>query len=145
LARYHPKGPWVASEEQESWLIGEVQRVGESPRNSDQIATHRSIKILTSQICFLLGLTHCEKYACTLNWTDNMPELDARPLQACPDCLRKLQRCLGFSIRDRYRKLVGHYQAAGFKREAHWVRRRLNALPKDLHQQTLTREPSQGS
>jgi hypothetical protein len=95
----------------------------------DQIAAHRAIKILTSQVCFLLGMTHCQKFACTLNWTNNMQELDARPLRACPNCLRKLQDSLGFDVRQRYLALAESYDEMGLSEEAAWVQRRLLAIP----------------
>lgn len=132
LARYHPDGPRQEQTPESSWLTAELPSLeSDSERPRDLRAAHRALKILTSQLGFLVGLRSCEAYACTMNWTVSMKALDARPLRACPDCLRKLQDALGFEVSTRYRALEEHYRQLGLGREADWVRRRLGNLPAD--------------
>lgn len=129
LARYHPAGPKQAILPQGSWLTAELPPAGTpAPSPQDALAATRALKVFTSQICFLLGFRHCVRYACGLNWTDGMRQLDARPLHLCPLCLEKLHDSLGFDIHSRYQELQASYSRLGLTEEADWISRRLKAL-----------------
>ena len=100
------------------------------PRGKDslKLIRHRSAKVLAHEIGHLFGLEHCIYFNCVMNGSNNLPEADARPLEPCPVCLRKLQHSIGFDVVERYEGLERWFDEAGFVEEAKWVQGRLPKL-----------------
>ncbi len=88
----------------------------------------RSGKVICHETGHMLGLEHCIFFRCVMNGGNNLRESDARPMHACPVCLRKLQHSLGFDVVHRYEGLVNFYAASGLDREAKWVEKRLRFI-----------------
>jgi archaemetzincin len=70
------------------------------------ICFNRIIKTTTHELCHMFGLKHCRIYKCLVNGSNNMEEADSKPLWLCPECLAKLQYCIGFDLFERYDKLT---------------------------------------
>lgn len=54
------------------------------------ILLKRSCKSLIKEICNMMGLKNCIYYECVLNGYMSLQELDSKPLEVCPICLRKI-------------------------------------------------------
>ncbi|KAA0254364.1 hypothetical protein FBQ97_18045 [Acidobacteria bacterium ACD] len=80
----------------------------------------RACKVLAHEAGHLFGLWHCIYYACLMNGSNHLAELDRRPLHLCPVCLRKLQSSSRFDVTERYRRLRDLCCEAGFDDEAAW-------------------------
>jgi archaemetzincin len=94
----------------------------------DKLLLRRSCKVLAHETAHMFGLTHCIYFHCVINGSNHLAESDARPMRLCPVCLRKLHHSTGFDVVTRYRRLQDFYNAADFKDEAGWVKRRLDFI-----------------
>jgi len=94
----------------------------EAGRGSDaRTALLRSCKVLAHETGHMFGISHCIYYRCVMNGSNHLEEFDARPLRACPVCLRKLQWSTGFDVEARDRRLLDFFRSAGFSDEARWL------------------------
>ncbi len=73
------------------------------------ICFERLIKTTTHELCHMFSLKHCRIYKCLLNGSNHMEEADSKPLWLCPECLAKLQFCIGFDLFERYDKLANFF------------------------------------
>jgi archaemetzincin len=101
----------------------------------------RSCKVIGHEIGHMFGLYHCRTYRCIMNGSNHLAESDAKPIHLCPECLRKLQYSVGFSLPDRYRKLAAFYGSAGFSDWQRQARERLAAVVAVRQGGTLRRSP----
>ena len=102
---------------------------GEAPgENYHEILLRRSCKVLVHEIGHMFGLDHCIFFWCVMNGSNHLHESDARPLNLCPVCLRKLHHSIGFDMVDRYEKLRHFYKQMGFKDETQWMAKRLSRI-----------------
>jgi archaemetzincin len=102
---------------------------GEKPGKNDQeILLRRSCKVLAHETCHMFQLEHCVFFKCLMNGSNHLQESDARPLNLCPVCLRKLHFSMGFDVVERYRSLLQFYNDFGFGQEARWVSGRLKSI-----------------
>lgn len=90
-----------------------------------QVLLRRSCKVLVHEMAHMFGLDHCIFFRCVMNGSNHLAESDARPLNLCPVCLRKLRYSIGFHVVHRYEGLLRFYQEAGFEGDARWVAGRL--------------------
>lgn len=65
----------------------------------------RLFRVISHEICHVLGMRHCQYYTCTLNATASILNVDVQPLLLCPICVRKLQIALKFDLMHRYKNL----------------------------------------
>lgn len=92
------------------------------------LVLRRSCKVLAHEIGHMFGLYHCIYYRCCMNGSNNLQESDGKPIHLCPVCLKKLHYSIGFSVRERYRKLRAFYHSVGFEEEAAAIDRRLESI-----------------
>ncbi|GAB1609874.1 archaemetzincin-2-like [Argonauta hians] len=71
----------------------------------DQSVIWRILKVTAHEICHLMGLMHCEIYACLMNRSTSLQEAMQQPMFLCPVCLRKLQKVCKFTLHMRYTRL----------------------------------------
>lgn len=93
------------------------------------LVLHRSAKVLAHEIGHLFGMAHCTFYACAMNGSNHLPEMDAAPIHLCPVCLRKLQWSARFDVESRYRALARLCREGGFTEDAAWLEARLSPVP----------------
>ena len=85
----------------------------------------RCIRVLTHEVCHVLGMQHCIYMRCLMNGSADVAEGDRRPIHLCPVDLHKLQWALGFNIVERYRRLLQFWSLIRDEDEEMWVSRRL--------------------
>ena len=98
------------------------------PGVDETLYLKRTLQLLNHEIGHAFGLHHCIYFSCSMNGGNNVPEFDRTPLHFCPLCLRKLQRCFGFDVRERYEALRAFYTRQGLEAEAEFVTARLAHL-----------------
>jgi len=99
--------------------------------DDDRLSTlKRSMKVLVHEIGHLFGVDHCVHFECAMNGSNNLEEADRRPIHLCPVDLRKLHWAAEFDPVERYRRLSRFYIRHGFDREAAWIERRLDVVPR---------------
>ena len=69
------------------------------------------LQVVTHEICHVMGLSHCQYFACTMNKSPSILYTDMQPLFLCPICLRKVQIFLDFSLKDRYQAIKTYLRA----------------------------------
>jgi archaemetzincin len=85
----------------------------------------RCMRLLSHEICHVLGMGHCIYAHCLMNGSANLVEGDRRPLHLCPVDLRKLQLALGFNGVDHFRRLWHFWCGMADDPEARWITQRL--------------------
>ena len=88
----------------------------------------RGCKVLAHETGHMFGILHCVYYACLMNGSNHLAELDAQPLHLCPVCLRKLQNATRFNALDRYRQLEGLCLEGGFADEGAWLKSQIRSI-----------------
>lgn len=97
-------------------------------RNHKDVILTRSCRVLVHETAHMFGLAHCIYFSCVMNGSNHLQESDARPLDLCPVCLRKLHSTIGFDVVKRYERLLDFYQQTGFEAEARWVAKRCSRI-----------------
>jgi archaemetzincin len=85
----------------------------------------RCIRVLSHEVCHMLGMEHCVYARCLMNGSADVAEGDKRPLHLCPVDLHKLEWALGFNVVERYRRLLHFWSGMPDDPEQMWVSRRL--------------------
>lgn len=94
----------------------------------NRLALNRGCALVVHELGHMFRLMHCKKYQCNMNGSNSLEETDRRPMALCPDCLKKLQWCIGFDLLDRYPKLAAFYDAHGLTDQAQWTRKRIERI-----------------
>lgn len=92
-----------------------------------ELLYHRAFKLTAHELTHTFGLRHCTRYRCLLNSSGSVAQSDARPLELCPDCLRKLHAVLGFDTVKRCRDLEAATRVA-LPQDREWFHNRLGYL-----------------
>ncbi|MBW2453714.1 MAG: hypothetical protein JRI68_04350 [Deltaproteobacteria bacterium] len=104
--------------------VHSLHRYGEAR----QPLTRRALKLGAHELGHMFGLEHCVFYACTMNGTNSLAELDRQPAHLCPVCHEKLRHALRFDPAERYRRLATVYRQVGLAAEAAFVEARAAEL-----------------
>jgi archaemetzincin len=104
--------------------VASLNRLG---THRDDLLYHRAFKLTAHELTHTFGLRHCTHYRCLLNSSGSVSQSDARPLELCPDCLRKLHSVMGFDPVERCRDLDEATQVA-LPSDQEWFRARLSYL-----------------
>jgi archaemetzincin len=92
------------------------------------IMFRRCIRVLSHEVCHMLGIGHCVYARCLMNGSADLAESDRRPLHLCPVDLHKLQYALGFNVVERYRRLLRFWSRMPDDPEEMWVSRRMRHI-----------------
>jgi len=95
------------------------------------LAVKRALKVMTHEVGHMFGITHCTHYACNMNGSNHLEELDREPMHLCPVCLRKLHLATDFDPIARYESLSKHYRTQQLHDQALWVDQRLAHINAD--------------
>ncbi|XP_050411232.1 archaemetzincin-2 [Patella vulgata] len=76
----------------------------------DGLLIWKLLRIISHETCHLLGFQHCTFFHCAMNESNSIEEAVTQPLFLCPVCLRKLQKCCGFNVLERYKAMAGFLQ-----------------------------------
>jgi archaemetzincin len=98
------------------------------PPDFERTISTRALRVVVHETAHMFGLRHCVHFACVMNPTTGLADLDALPLDLCPVCLRKLWTATGVSLESRWRKLAELAQTLDLEREESWYSERLAAL-----------------
>ncbi|CAF3497729.1 unnamed protein product [Rotaria socialis] len=88
----------------------------------------RACRLLTHEICHLLGIAHCIYYSCLVNGSGDLEEDFGQPLLECPVDLRKLYSLINFNICTRYEQLLTFFKMHDFLDEIKMVETKLNII-----------------
>lgn len=91
-------------------------------------ALRRGLKVVVHEMGHAFGIEHCQWYACVMNGSNSLEEMDRQPLHLCPACLRKLQWNRGFDVVAWYGRLRDFCRKNGLAPEAEWIEKRLAAI-----------------
>jgi archaemetzincin len=91
-------------------------------------ALRRSVQLLSHETGHVFSLPHCVRYECVMNGSNSLNETDRKPVELCPDCLRKLAYTLEFDPVERYRALGAFFKQRGLVAEETWIAHRLARL-----------------
>ena len=89
------------------------------------LAVERALKVMTHEVGHMFGITHCTHFACNMNGSNHLEELDREPMHLCPVCLRKLHLAADFDPIARYESLSTLYRTQNLHPQALWVDQRL--------------------
>lgn len=109
----------------------------------------RLCKVVLKEICVMFGMKNCIYFTCNMNGTGSMTELDNKPFEICPICLRKLITNINakgedikryrmknsYVVYDRFVKLRDVLEEnfyGVFDNEINWLNVRINALSNEL-------------
>jgi archaemetzincin len=68
------------------------------PIGFEQTILTRALRVVVHETGHMFGLRHCVEFACLMNATEGLEDLDALPLDLCPVCLRELQQATNLDV-----------------------------------------------
>lgn len=102
------------------------------PPNLKELVLYRAYKVMVHELGHMFGMRHCIYYKCIMNGSNHLGEVDAKPLDVCPVCLRKLHLVIDFDPLERYKELAKVLEELGglFKSEgfAKWCQDRVTSV-----------------
>lgn len=97
------------------------------PPDFERMILQRALRVVVHELAHLFGLRHCVHFACVMNPTAGLADLDALPLDLCPVCLRKLWWATGVGLQERWQQLAELAQTLELD-EIRWYSERLAAM-----------------
>lgn len=98
------------------------------PPDFEQTILTRALRVVAHELSHAFGLRHCVHFACVMNPTEGLADLDALPLDVCPVCLRKLWTAIGMSLAERWQALAELARSLELNHDADWYERRRATL-----------------
>jgi len=123
------------------WLLDSPARVAPGHRR-DAIVLKRCFHNLTATTAWTLGSSHCDKYYCGMNLGYGPEELDALPLQMCPECLKKMRWNLGIDPAAHCEAIGRMCARAGLNDDAAWYAQRLAQLRQAEREAKAAKKPA---
>ncbi len=66
----------------------------------------RMFKVATHECGHMLGMLHCTLYECCMNGSNNLAEMDRRPMWLCPECVQKVWWACRVQPQQRFESLA---------------------------------------
>ncbi len=79
-----------------------------------QLFLSRTLKVAAHELGHMFSITHCVRYKCVMNGSNNMEESDAKPHFLCPEDLMKVCHHLNIDMNERFLDLSKFWQRNGF-------------------------------
>ena len=95
--------------------IWSFNRFGEA---GTEIFQERLLKVAIHETGHMFGIKHCMAFECLMNSSNNLYELDEKPLWFCPECSQKVAYTRELELADYFEDLASHAKAMGFN-DAH--------------------------
>lgn len=110
--------------------VWSLYHFGEPDKSDHEFRTVllRAMKVASHETGHMFSLRHCTKYECVLNGSNSLGEMDARPLDVCPECMAKICWATGRDPRKRYEALAAFSLRHGFQRERAYFEKSLREL-----------------
>ena len=105
--------------------VSSMARSGDPSQSPEafQLCLRRTLGTISHEIGHMMTIHHCQKYNCSMNGSNSLPEADAKPLSNCALCERKLIHGLGYDPVKRYRELYQFAVRNGLAEDAkQWKR-----------------------
>jgi archaemetzincin len=99
------------------WSIARYGALDDSPAAEPRVLS-RMLRTATHEVGHLVGLAHCITFRCVMNGSNNLEELDARPLEFCPVCLAKVCTALGLDPAARAERVSTDLRGFGLLSDA---------------------------
>jgi len=102
----------------------------------------RAARVCTHEIIHQFGVRHCVCYECLMAGSNSLEESDNRPPWLCPIDLYKLQKAVGFDVKERYERLISWFErqdATMFQKHIKWMKARIQVCeyPDEDHTELL--------
>jgi archaemetzincin len=110
--------------------VWSFHRYGNPEKDAEafRMCLRRTIKTATHETGHMFSMMHCIQLECNMNGSNNLPESDRHPLEACPNCLAKLCYATGAEPIARFRKLAAFCKASGLDKEAEFYEKSLKRI-----------------
>jgi archaemetzincin len=111
--------------------VGEwsLYRYGDAdePRPDNPFA-HRLFKVALHETGHMFGIAHCTAYECCMNGSNNLDEMDSRPMWLCPQCTQKVWWACSADPAPRYQRLSEFAETHQLATEAEFWRKSRDLL-----------------
>jgi archaemetzincin len=110
--------------------VWSVYRYGDPTAGAEEYRQflRRTLKVAAHETGHMFGMWHCPFYECAMNGSNHLAEMDARPIDLCPECLKKLWWATGVDPIARFRALAEFSESLGFANDARFFRASLAAV-----------------
>ena len=98
------------------------------PLGWERMILNRALRVVAHETAHMFGLRHCVHFACVMNPTGGLGDLDRLPLHLCPVCLRKLWHATEAPLGERYLALARFTRSVELDDDADWFERRSDAV-----------------
>lgn len=82
------------------------------------LAFFRAIKTSIHETGHILGIRHCKAWNCVMSGSNNLKDLDARPVHFCPQCVAKLCRTTGQRPAAYFQEMASFWQKQHYAQQA---------------------------
>ena len=89
--------------------IYEPQNFRQNPDEGEaalQQFRRRTLKVAVHETGHMFGMQHCTAYECLMNGSNNLTEMDQRPMWFCPECVQKVWWACAIEPVKYYQSLV---------------------------------------
>jgi archaemetzincin len=98
------------------------------PPGWERMILARALRVVAHETAHMLGMRHCVHFACVMNPTAGLDDLDRLPLHLCPVCLRKLGYATQVPLAERWLALAELTRGVGLDADGDWFNARAQAL-----------------
>ena len=89
----------------------------------DNPFNRRLFKVALHETGHMFGITHCTAYECCMNGSNNLDEMDSRPMWLCPQCVQKVWWACSAEPAKRYQRLAEFAEKQYLAQEAEfWIK-----------------------
>lgn len=91
----------------------------------------RTLRVAVHETGHMFSFAHCTKYECVMSGTNHLGEIDARPIDVCPECMAKICWMSGYQPKKRYENLAEFCKTHNLKKDYDEFRKKVIAVGRD--------------